>query len=196
MKEIIRDLIANIPKFHEDENVLQADGLKNAAVIIPILLNEDDSSVLLLKRASNLNFHSGEICFPGGTFEREDLNLANTAYRELFEETGIYKDTIEAIYPLAEEVTRTGFRIKPFLGIINKKIEIVIDGKEIVDYMLITLSEFMADNIKREYYLLIDNYLTSKPAFIIKKELVWGATANMLNEFLYILGSKSKNEKY
>ena len=42
------------------------DGLKSAAVLLPILDNAGNLELLLTKRSSNLAAHAGEICFPGG----------------------------------------------------------------------------------------------------------------------------------
>ena len=59
-----------------------------AGVLIPII---DDGSwrCIMTLRSSQLNQHSGEICFPGGKPDRTDQNLQETATREAQEELGI-----------------------------------------------------------------------------------------------------------
>ena len=40
-------------------------------------------------RSHNLSTHKGEVCFPGGMVDEEDLGIVETALRETEEELGI-----------------------------------------------------------------------------------------------------------
>ena len=144
--------------------------------------NKDE--ILFLKRSNNLELHKGEICFPGGSYEDEDRDLLNTAYRELEEEVGIKKSDINALTFLKDEITRTGFIIKPFVGIVNKQVKIKIDNKEIIDYFKLPIEVFKDNQNIRYFYSVINNNLEKKVSYSIQGRLIWGATANILNQFL------------
>ncbi len=88
---------------YEHESITDKRGHKNASVFLPVFFNNEDYSVLFLKRSKNLSAHSDEICFPGGTFESDDVNLLNTAYREMKEEIGIGQENVKLISSLSKE---------------------------------------------------------------------------------------------
>ena len=52
-----------------------------------------DPHIIFTKRSSKLSSHPGEVSFPGGKFEKQDINLLATAVRESEEEIGIKKFT-------------------------------------------------------------------------------------------------------
>ena len=70
---------------------------KPSSVFILIFSSKNKDEILFLKRSNNLELHKGEICFPGGSYEDDDRDLLNTAYRELEEEVGIKKSDINAL---------------------------------------------------------------------------------------------------
>ena len=190
----LRELLTKKPVF-EYENITNFQGYKSAAVFLPISIKNQDYSILFLERSKNLYSHSGEICFPGGSFENNDVNLLNTAYREMKEEVGVKQENIQLISPLSKEKTRTGYIIQPFIVLIKDETEIKVDGEEIVDYSFISISDLMSMKNKRKYYFLSNELLINKPAYIINYQLIWGATASILEEFLKIIVSEDDRYK-
>tara|TARA_Y100000741_G_C17939642_1_gene431247 strand:+ start:9 stop:593 length:585 start_codon:yes stop_codon:yes gene_type:complete len=178
---------------YEYENINKNSKQINASVFLPVIFKNGDYSILLLKRSKNLSAHSDEICLPGGTFEENDFNLLNTAYREMREETGVAQDNVKLISSLSKENTRTGYIIQPFIVLLKENVKIKVDGKEIIDYMFLSIPEFINNNNIRDYYFLSNNLLISKPAYIINNQLIWGATASIIKEFLSII--KADNER-
>lgn len=76
---------------HQPQVYPALPGRKNhleAGVLVPLLL-EPEVRVLLTVRARGLRDHGGEICFPGGRPEPDDLDLRATAEREAREEIGL-----------------------------------------------------------------------------------------------------------
>ena len=177
---------------YQHESITDKRGHKNASVFLPVFFNNEDYSILFLKRSKNLSAHSDEICFPGGTFENDDMNLLNTAYREMKEEIGVGQESVKLISPLSKEKTRTGYIIQPFIVLLKDGIKIEVDGEEIVDYMLMPISELLSKRNRRDYYFLFDKLLISKPAYIMNNQLIWGATASILEEFLSIITSEDE----
>lgn len=82
-----------------------------------------DSSIIIIKRKSNLRKHAGQIAFPGGRKEKFDKNLQETAERETEEEVNISKDKYQVFGHFPKFYTGTGYVVTPYLGIINKEAE-------------------------------------------------------------------------
>ena len=85
--------------------------------------SNQDSSIIIIKRKSNLRKHAGQIAFPGGRKEKFDKNLQETAERETEEEVNISKDKYQVIGHFPKFYTGTGYVVTPYLGIINKEAE-------------------------------------------------------------------------
>ncbi len=169
----MNDLLHTIEKLSNNFNIDEKrdfDKSVKSAVFFLFLKTDDDFSILLLKRSSNLSNHAGEICFPGGTYKSEDVNLIETAFRETFEETGISRESIKWISGLNHEDTRTGFRIYPYLGVVEKKLMINIDNSEIVNYIILPVKQLLEMfDFKKLWFVDNNNTLYSKPLFFLKK---------------------------
>src|SRR5262245_41246433 len=61
---------------------------KPAAVLL-LVVNHGDPTVVFTQRTAHLADHAGQISFPGGRFETEDITPERTALREAQEEAGI-----------------------------------------------------------------------------------------------------------
>jgi 8-oxo-dGTP pyrophosphatase MutT (NUDIX family) len=61
-----------------------------------------DLDVLLQRRARTLNSHPGQVSFPGGRSEAEDVDAAATALREAQEETGLDPSGVEVLASLPD----------------------------------------------------------------------------------------------
>ena len=79
---------------------------------------DGDFCVLLNKRSMEVEHHKGEMSFPGGARDPEDSDYEDTARRETEEEMGIARDDITILGRLDDNVTRTNFLVKVFVGTI------------------------------------------------------------------------------
>jgi len=65
-----------------------------AAVLICFADGQDGPELLLTQRAATLRNHAGQISFPGGASDPEDVDAIATALREAHEEVGIEPDEV------------------------------------------------------------------------------------------------------
>jgi 8-oxo-dGTP pyrophosphatase MutT (NUDIX family) len=103
------------PDFKE---LVAKNAFHDAAVLIPVIGETDAPSVLLTRRADSLRTHSGQVAFPGGKIDAEDMDPVAAAIRECEEETGIGASHIDVVGQLPDYMAGSGFRISPVLAVI------------------------------------------------------------------------------
>src|SRR5919202_5815747 len=99
---------------------LDAPGQKDAAVLVPLYIDDGKLHAVFTKRREDLRRHAGEISFPGGRQDDPDEDLRFTALREAEEEIGLATydvDRIGALAPVGTFVTN--YKIHPFVGAID-----------------------------------------------------------------------------
>ena len=150
-KKDLKKLLKKLPKI---PGVLGRDIYFNSAVLIPLIKIKGEYHILFQKRAKHIR-QGGDICFPGGGFEKGiDKNYEQTALRETKEELGISKKDIKIIGQLDTMVAPMGSVVESFIGIIKKKVlqTMKIDKNEVEKTILIPLS-FFKNNKALEYKL-------------------------------------------
>ena len=150
-KDNLKKLVSNLPKY---PNILGRERYFNSAVLIPLVKIKGEYHLLFQKRAANIR-QGGDICFPGGGFEKGvDKNFKDTALRETFEELGICKKDIKILGQLDTYMAPIGAIIEPFVARIKKKAykNMKIDYNEVEKTILIPIS-FFKNNKPEEYNL-------------------------------------------
>lgn len=153
-----------------------------AAVLIPII-EHPKPYVLLTLRPKEMSLHAGQICFPGGRFQREDKDLLQTALREAEEETGISPEAVEVAGFLDSYDTVTGYTVIPVVGLLREGFTLLPNPNEVVEILQVPLAHLLNpanherrsrehDGARREYY-----------AIHFEDRLIWGATAGMIVNF-------------
>lgn len=157
-----------------------------AAVLVPVTRSEDPELLLTL-RASGLSTHGGEVAFPGGRRDPEDIDLMHTALREAEEEVGLPPGLVEMVGPLTPLVSRHGIKVTPFVGVIPDYVEYKPNDGEIAAVFQVPLSFFLED--QREVTHRID-YLGRSwyvPCYRYGEFKIWGLTAIMVVELINVL---------
>ncbi|MEE8272047.1 MAG: CoA pyrophosphatase [Alphaproteobacteria bacterium] len=151
-----------------------------AAVLVPLVERDDGLTVLLTRRTDTLAAHAGQISFPGGGVEPGDADELAAALRETNEEIGLPPDRVDLIGRLDTYVTRTGFRVAPFVGLIRPPLVLRLDPNEVAEAFEVPLSVIVDPaNPRRDsrYFNGKDRYFY---VFPYQDRYIWGATAGML----------------
>jgi len=115
-----------------------------SAVLLPLVEKEGEYSILFEVRSNNLNRQPGEICFPGGKIEEDEMGSPQrTALREAAEELGIMESQIDLIGPLDYLVTPPGTLIYPFVGRILRPEEIKPNQAEVEQVFTVPVDFFL-----------------------------------------------------
>ncbi len=172
----------NIPKFEHSVSPRLGSVL--------ILLYEENGRIQfpLIKRPQYAGLHSGQISLPGGKKE-EGEDIIHTALREAHEEIGVPPESIRVLGTLSDfYVIPSNFLIKPVVSIALQKPLFIPDQHEVERILQGNIDDLLKeDAIKEREILAANRYSMRAPHFEIENEIVWGATAMMLNEFRTIL---------
>jgi 8-oxo-dGTP pyrophosphatase MutT (NUDIX family) len=164
---------------------------KNAAVMMLFYPKEGITHLVLIVRNSYKGVHSSQIAFPGGKYEKTDINFEQTALRETHEEIGIHSDKIQVLKAFTHlYIPPSNFMVYPFLGICREEILFYPDPNEVADIIELPLTAFLSDSIVVSAEMTT-SYAKSieVPAFQIEQHIVWGATAMMLSELKIVINS-------
>jgi len=169
-----------------DHEKKPSDGLEEAAVLFPIYGgSEDGSGIIFTERANDLPRHPGEVSFPGGRVEKQDVSLLDTGLREIHEEVGLPPDEVDVVGRLDDARTTTGYRITPFVGEVPREYPYVAQESEVEEIIFAPIEELSDPSIhetkvKRGYELHYFHY---------GDHIIWGATAGILVSFLEAMGN-------
>jgi len=154
---------------------------KPAAVLVPLIRQEERLNVLLTHRARHLQDHAGQISFPGGRIEPFDRGPIEAALREAGEETGLAVERIEVLGMLPTYLTVTNFDVTPVIGLIDAPIRLRLDSSEVEDAFEVPLSFLMnPTNHERRLVTMLgaQRFVYSIPFNDgARVHFIWGATA-------------------
>jgi 8-oxo-dGTP pyrophosphatase MutT (NUDIX family) len=155
-----------------------------------ILLYEKDGEIRfpLTKRPDYLGAHGGQVSLPGGKKENDE-NAFETAIREGEEEVGIHKAEVEVIGRLSDFfVIPSNFMIAPVVAYAKSVPRFIPQPTEVERILTGNLEALIQeDAVHQKEILAAKMYPMIAPHFLIDNEIVWGATAMMLNELRTVL---------
>jgi len=162
---------------------IDAPKLKRAAVLIPLIPADGGWCLLFSRRSANLAAHSGQIAFPGGGVETNE-SLEAAAVREAQEEVGIAAERVELIGRLDDLVTNSGFLVAPFVGVIDQRIDYVLQASEVEEVFEVPIEALLTPEQPEVRYVAFRG--KKYPAYFYRYEHheIWGLTGRILKHFL------------
>lgn len=155
-----------------------------------ILLYPDNGRIKfpLTKRPDYLGAHGGQISLPGGKAE-PDEDYIQTALREGEEEIGVSREQMKVLGRLSDFfVIPSNFMVAPVIAYTEEKPLFVPQVSEVDKVIEADLQNLIAeDAIHTKEIIAAKIYPMLAPHFLIEGEVVWGATAMMLNELREII---------
>ncbi|MEM7210868.1 MAG: CoA pyrophosphatase [Pseudomonadota bacterium] len=159
---------------------LEIHDARPAAVLCGLRQRGDQLHVVLTERASHLKQHAGQVAFPGGKIDADDLSARDAALREAEEEVALPRGSVRVIGSLDLYMTSTGFQVTPIVAEIDPDWIPVPDPGE-VDEVFEPPLDFLMDPANRQRHhhdrLGYRRYFYAMPW---QGHYIWGATAGML----------------
>jgi len=165
---------------------------RHAGVLIPLLAENGMHKILFTKRTDIVEHHKGQISFPGGAADAEDNSIKETVIRETYEEIGLPEEDVEILGRIDDTLTlESSFVVHPFVGLIHNRNNFVISRKEVKRIIKVPWNSLIYSNIDKKTCSVERNGVVYQtPAFEYDGDVIWGATAKMMQNFLNILTHK------
>jgi 8-oxo-dGTP pyrophosphatase MutT (NUDIX family) len=179
----LKQIVSNIQQ-HEPLKI--PGDQQEAAVLIPIT-REEEPKLIVTRRALHLDKHPGEFAFPGGKKDPEDSDLLCTALREAEEEIAMDPSMVEIIGPLDQIISYHGYKVTPYVGIVEKSIPVYCASHE-TDLILQVPFDFFKN--QQTYFYRVKEFKGFQYRshhFIYQSEHdIWGLTAVMIINLMNI----------
>ena len=159
-----------------------------AAVLVPLVDRPGGVTVLLTQRTVDMPSHAGQVAFPGGRRQDDDVDAVATALRETEEEVGLDRRFVSVVGSVDLYRTGTGFEITPVVGIVRPGFVTQADPREVADVFEVPLRHFLDDrNHRIDSRQVAEGRERRYYAMPYGERYIWGATAGMLKNLQFIL---------
>lgn len=161
----------------ERNQLVTTQTVKEAAVLVGIVLHEAAWQILLTKRADTLRQHTGQIAFAGGRKDAQDDSLTETALREAYEETAIPITAWQTFALLPFYDTPSGYRVTPVPAICTQPVNPKANPDEVAEIFYLPLD--FALNLQNYTFRQLhhNNQTIALPTLPFRHYDIWGLTA-------------------
>jgi 8-oxo-dGTP pyrophosphatase MutT (NUDIX family) len=164
-----------------------------AAIALVLRLGEvGEPELLMIKRAdADGDPWSGHIACPGGRAEPGDRDLAQTATRETWEETGIDLERVGRLLGTLDDLSpRTPslppIVIRPFVAAVPSTVE-VVQSPEVAVAFWVPLSAMRRQTAWGTGVVRVRGLDREVNAFMHGEHMVWGLTERVLRQLLHLI---------
>ncbi len=159
---------------------------KPAAVLVPLVWLNTEWNLLFTRRTNVVQYHKGQVSFPGGMAEGAENDARVTALREANEEINLNPEDVLILGFLPNFATITNYCITPVVGVINHLLSLQPHTIEVETIFTIPL-KFLADKNNSYIQNRVFDSNEKVPVLYYKEyagELLWGITAQITQELL------------
>ena len=167
------------------------DTCLKAGVLVLLYPREDRLHLVLTRRTDRVDFHKGQISFPGGRQEAGE-GLEQAALREAQEELEVDPDSARVLGMLTPlYIPPSNYCIYPVVALTESRPDFQPSQLEVAEVLEIPLDHLLdPQNVRRERWT-IRGADVEVPFFAFGEHKIWGATAMVLAELMEVVKGTS-----
>ena len=151
---------------------------REAGILIPILVDQDEPRLLLTRRAETMTSHRGEVAFPGGMRDADDRDIIETALREAEEEVGLSRDNVQIVGQIDDLISvHREVMVTPSIGLVRSSVRWRTNPMEVAKIFTIPLSQLQEQNRWRAEFKTWGSRQVPIYYFDYEGETLWGLSA-------------------
>ncbi len=151
-----------------------------AAVLVPIIMGREPS-LLLTRRTAHLKRHAGQVSFPGGRIDLDDLDAEAAALREAQEEIALDPVRVDVVGRMDNYVTGTGYCITPVIGLLPTGLTFVPSPQEVEAVFELPFSVLLDPAAPRRQKQHVRGQWREYWVWPHPDHFIWGATAAIMH---------------
>lgn len=169
-------------------NRYQHEGTPRPGSVLVLFFESGDEMYFpLILRTPYPGAHGGQVSFPGGKNEPGEDNI-NAALREANEEIGVEPERIRVLGCLSPyHIIPSHMHVQPVVGILDGKHHFHPDTREVARIINVPLADLLTPASAGRSVVEASGHRWEAPCFFLGGEVVWGATAMMLNELRQVI---------
>jgi 8-oxo-dGTP pyrophosphatase MutT (NUDIX family) len=111
-----------------------------------------------------------------------------TALREAEEEIGIDARDIEVVGQLSRlYIPPSNFSVQPVVAVSHSTPRFLADSREVARILTLPFADFLDEKKRKEEFWEQKGMSMITPFFHIQDHVIWGATAMMMSELIYLV---------
>ncbi|MGK5082395.1 CoA pyrophosphatase [Bdellovibrionota bacterium FG-1] len=153
--------------------------------------NSGDVGILITRRTETVGNHKGQMAFPGGVCESDELGggegAVKAALRETQEELGILSADVAVLGRLPALVTITRFEVTPVVGwsrIPIEDVQLKLNADEIAEARWISWAVLLSKQTHHVEFVPYEGKQYAIQVFQVDEYRIWGATGSMIKNLL------------
>ena len=174
------------------------DRVERETAAVAVIFRPEEGELLLIKRADRQGDPwSGDIAFPGGRVEAEDLSFSVAASREARRRGGDRPRRGRGVflgYMPPFQTKRRGIWVVPGVFLTTGAVSVEEADSEVSSHMWVPLSELLAPENRSTYSLELGDDRRSFPSFNLRGYVVWGLTERILSSLVESMAAKEGDE--
>lgn len=161
---------------------------RRSAVLALLHESQEGIALIFTLRPDSLRHHAGQISFPGGGVEPQDISLTATALRETEEELGIPAHVVDVLGSLTPlYIAPSQNYVRPFVGWVPTLPSLAPNPVEVSAVLDVPLHTLLDPATLGVHYWRRAGRQMAAPSYQIGEAHIWGATAMMLSELLELI---------
>lgn len=173
---------------HDDMAELIGAAPRRPAAVLIGIRDDREQRVVLTVRTDTLQQHAGQVAFPGGRVEPDDVDVVATALRESEEEIGLDAGMVTPLGFLEAFETISGYSVTPVVARIAADAVLKPDPGEVAEVFEVPFAFFLEPANLRRYTMDFRGHRREMVEFLHAGYRIWGVTAAILYNLLKRMG--------